>query len=360
MIRKLILNIITILNILLLIFVKFFNQKIFKKNILLVKFGKLGDMFILLRLLDEIEISLISKKIFLCIPKEYEEVFANLKNIEIIPSISFRKFNIFKILEFIRRIKKEKISNTIILGGSRSPIEEDFISSVLGFTEVNATNSDLTKTTNFSIFFENFFYDKILHTNTTLEYSLIRKQFQKFGFFFKKNNNFKISGNHIIIAPGASDEKRIWTANTLNLVIHNISIIFNRSKIEIIGSLRDFQQFYDIKNSYMGNKNITFNFQNNNFQSLKKIIEQSSLIICNDSGILHIAKYFNIKTILISGQGHFNRFAKYDNNYLFKKIPCANCLWKCKYQLENKRYKCVNELEQNISDVDFKELLSRT
>ncbi|NDC82816.1 hypothetical protein EB093_04035 [bacterium] len=76
-------------------------------------------------------------------------------------------------------------------------------------------------------------------------------------------------------------------------------------------------------------------------------LETSSLCIGIEGGGIHIAAYHNVKTIVITGGGHWGRFLPYPNNDTLvvanHSMPCYGCRWKCIYSGEEKG-KCVSEI----------------
>ena len=67
------------------------------------------------------------------------------------------------------------------------------------------------------------------------------------------------------------------------------------------------------------------------------VIRKSKLFIGNDSGLTHIALKLNVPIIAIIGGGNYGKFFPYNEEnpdvvYLFDKMDCFGCEWKCIYK----------------------------
>lgn len=69
-------------------------------------------------------------------------------------------------------------------------------------------------------------------------------------------------------------------------------------------------------------------------RELKALIKRLSLLICNDSGVMHIAGAVNTKTVAIFGPGDKTRIGPYGENHeivMDTNVSCRPCFDYCKY-----------------------------
>lgn len=70
-----------------------------------------------------------------------------------------------------------------------------------------------------------------------------------------------------------------------------------------------------------------------NLDKLFGLIKEADLFIGNDSGLSHIAMFFDVPAIILLGGGAFGQFfpnkLSKQNVFLYEELECFNCLWKC-------------------------------
>ena len=155
----------------------------------------------------------------------------------------------------------------------------------------------------------------------------------------------------IVIGTGSSFFRRNWSIENYILLIKNLLSVTN-CKILIIGAKSELDQvqqiFYTIKDPNLINL-----IGKNSLIELLNIFESASLVIGNDTGIIHIAAALNANTICFVGGGHFDRFLPYlrlnetDNLPLVihHQMECFKCEWTCKFQLNfNETFPCINKI----------------
>ena len=87
---------------------------------------------------------------------------------------------------------------------------------------------------------------------------------------------------------------------------------------------------------------------------LGNVLNNSELVLGNETGTLHYASALNKKAVCVLGGGHFGRFMPYDKNAagnlitptaVYKKMGCFNCHWRCIYtDKKNEIVPCISQL----------------
>jgi len=90
---------------------------------------------------------------------------------------------------------------------------------------------------------------------------------------------------------------------------------------------------------------------------LMNVVKHATLVIGNDTGVIHMASALGVRSVCIVGGGQFGRFIPYPQaNGLVAPVPvlhpmdCFNCNWKCIYESADGEYPCVSEIP--VSDVE--------
>ena len=80
--------------------------------------------------------------------------------------------------------------------------------------------------------------------------------------------------------------------------------------------------------------------------SYKVTINEAKLVLTNDTGPMHIAAKYGVKTICITGGWHWGVFApckEYKSvKFIYEKMPCYGCGGSCKYKTIP--FKCLQKL----------------
>ena len=67
-------------------------------------------------------------------------------------------------------------------------------------------------------------------------------------------------------------------------------------------------------------------------QSVVELIKRASMVVGNESGLLHIAASVGTPAICILGGGHFSRYFPYGSTRVVNyKLDCYECNWKCPF-----------------------------
>lgn len=95
-------------------------------------------------------------------------------------------------------------------------------------------------------------------------------------------------------------------------------------------------------------------------ENVLNIISSSSLVIGNETGLVHIASLWSVPTVMFYGGGHFGRL-------LPKKailasclpMPCYYCEWHCIHPDSRKMstYPCIEEIDENELEITLHNLI---
>lgn len=161
-------------------------------------------------------------------------------------------------------------------------------------------------------------------------------------FIFNKTKH--LHNEKIIIAPGGKYEHQIWPYyQYLNMQL--LSLGFD---VVLIGSSDE----NTLLNS-ISNRNQTI-LLNSPLITICKLLEESKLVICNDSGILHLAAYIGSKTICICGHGADKAWVGYSFSHIITLNSISENSTVNKYSKENH----INSLKLISPDQVIKIILS--
>ena len=148
--------------------------------------------------------------------------------------------------------------------------------------------------------------------------------------------NFQLPQPYYVIFPGASSPTRKWSeSNFVELCDH----IYKRTGWTgiLCGGLPEVIIADNIIKKSKA-RLITIAGKTN-LQEFLRVLENSELVVTNETSCTHMAASVNAITICILGGGHFGRFLPYPS-YENRKTPisiyyemnCFNCNWNCKYR----------------------------
>lgn len=161
-------------------------------------------------------------------------------------------------------------------------------------------------------------------------------------------------GKYCLIIPGSDDPRRRWEAEKFACLARQVvaeqqlDIIFSgtASEQEIIRKIasllpEEVQKKIKIRQP-----------EPDKLKSIKRLMsdcKHAQLVMTNDTGPMHIAAKYKVKTICITGGWHWGIFApckEYKSvKFVNKEMSCYNCGSFCKYQTTP--FKCLQELSVN-------------
>lgn len=304
-------------------------------NVIFLCSGGLGDLFIS-SILFKYSHKLKINGLFI-IRQQYKSVAESLfKGVQFIylDKSKFR-FNLFYKIEFIQSIRKCNPGVFISINRGRSFLDDQIalFSGARNIWALGPTPNGFIK-----LFKEKMdkYYDQLLFPDIESEYLKQNKLLELLGIsttlpFCTTNLINHISINRqkrIIISPFASSPIKEWSIENYQAIIKWFSENVN-CEIFILGIASTEMKSLKYHNVY--NKI--------NSQSLEEdiaLIQNCDLFIGNDSGLAHVAKYFNIPRIIIVGGGCFGAYFPYGSeeyeDLLYKPLTCFLCEWDCKYR----------------------------
>ena len=116
---------------------------------------------------------------------------------------------------------------------------------------------------------------------------------------------------YIIFAPGASSDFRKWDIKNYQTLSHQLSQHCPDLIPVVMGAASDNLPVVTERNYPTSWPPNTEFLIGKSWQLIKEYLQQSALVICNDSAIYHAAIYLNQPTVVISNGNHFGRFIPY-------------------------------------------------
>ncbi len=151
----------------------------------------------------------------------------------------------------------------------------------------------------FQFYRNKYFTEELISSSIPIQKPFIEKAILK--------DNIK--GEYIIVFPGASDIKKMWSAENFGILCKKIAEDKNL-RIIVCGSDSDKAAAKMIK-KISGIQNIEDKARDGSLLELLELIANAKLLITNDTCALHIGASLNTKTICITNGLHFGRFHPY-------------------------------------------------
>lgn len=178
-----------------------------------------------------------------------------------------------------------------------------------------------------------FFFEDVLGTTIAINAPSIKTNYD-----IKKG---------IAILPGAGAFKRGWEHDKF---LQLIKLIREHSPqpIYLIGGPAEVKAAsYLMQNLPAGSVEDLVN--KTSLPQLIELIGNSALLIANETSAIHMAVATQTPSVCILGGGHFERFAPYPDDVMFKpvcvyeKMPCYYCNWLCIYKTkEYEPFPCIS------------------
>ena len=227
------------------------------KKILFSIFTRYGDTIIDLVVIKEFIEQYPNKEYLIICPKQMEPYVR-----EILPNIQCYAFNKRNLIEFNSVVKLLK-NKAFDIGFNpwSNGLESSFFLSLC----------------------KNFLLYKDFHKPKIINHYQVVRQYLKLPDKDWNLSNLKLKNNYskILICPQTTDLNRNIPSEKINTVVSNIKKNFDCPQITIASM--------DASNSRFDCENFILNKSANSSKKFLAIIKQSSLVICSDSGPLHIA-----------------------------------------------------------------------
>lgn len=326
---------------------------------LIVKYGSLGDIVILMHVLRYFNDDRLWKNVKFAIPIKFHRLFKHYFPHAKCIELPVLREGVFKaIVYYFKIILAAKYNRVMLLGGSRSPVEEDLFAACSSPSVLTSNWGDMTKSNKFLRAFNSRLYSNCNETACYHEFDIIYEQISNFVDPLQRqeepapliHTRFRHSDiKKILLFCGASDKKRsIDEAGIYNICIELIRL-FPDANVILCGAEFELNYFDDFIFKKLNALHVKMDFNIGSFEELFKKIDDADLVVCNDSAPLHISKFLNKNSITICGEGHLSRFAQYSKKteVVSAGLDCKNCSWKCRHALSvSGRYKCVSLFEK--------------
>ncbi len=169
--------------------------------------------------------------------------------------------------------------------------------------------------------------------------------FPKIDLKFNKKPRFEF--NYILLAPGSKHFTKIYPAEYFSEIISK-----NReNKYILIGD--NSERDRNICEMLSNNSENTINLcGKTNFRELANLIFNADYVICNDSGVLHLAELLGKKVYVFFGSTvkEFGFYPQLSSTVIFENnnVRCRPCSRFGKEKCPKKHFKCMREIQQNI------------
>lgn len=182
--------------------------------------------------------------------------------------------------------------------------------------------------------------------------SILAKRYVKkqVAFVVKKSQSkFDICNKYVVLFPGASWDKRKWSAEKFSQLA--IRLIENYGfQIVLCGSKQEHEICEYIKSKIGRDVANLAGFTT--LSDLVEVIRNADLLVSNETSAVHIAAAVNTQSVCIIGGGHYGRFLPYSENTAGVKpfvanvsLSCYGCNWKCiKIILKNEPVLCISSI----------------
>lgn len=142
-----------------------------------------------------------------------------------------------------------------------------------------------------------------------------------------------------VCAPGASVSARIWDPQNFASLAHHIYALTGWQPV-LIGSKADHAAISAVK---IHSASLPWEVYDGSLDILDfvKFVSTSNLLICNESGPMHIGPAVQTSTIAIVSGAEFSAYSRYPAFNEFLRVvhsdtACFNCRWNCKYDWDNR------------------------
>ena len=159
-------------------------------------------------------------------------------------------------------------------------------------------------------------------------------------------------GKYCLIIPGADDPRRRWEPEKFAKATQELAEKNPDWQLLLSGSPSEqaiVKQVYDFLPAELQKKAKIRPPEPDKLASIKRLMsdcKHAKLVLTNDTGPMHIAAKYGVKTICITGGWHWGVFApckEYKSvKFIYEKMPCYGCGGSCKYKTIP--FKCLQKL----------------
>jgi heptosyltransferase-2 len=141
--------------------------------------------------------------------------------------------------------------------------------------------------------------------------------------FFEKEVNPALEGQKfVVIAPGAADPTKRWHVQGFAAVADSLSV---DSKVVFVGDLKDARIVGDIQ-AQMLTSSLSLAGKIN-LRQLAFVLKKCSWAMTHDSGVMHLASYFNVPLVALWGPTSLEKYAPWGKRSVVVRHnqECARC-----------------------------------
>lgn len=154
-------------------------------------------------------------------------------------------------------------------------------------------------------------------------------------------------GPRIVISVGASDPRRRWPREKVRQLMGYLRQETDFEML-LVGSETDHRFFQDVMKGMPDRSRITDLSGRTTLPELLHVLKGATLVVSNETGIIHMADALDIPSVCILGGGHFRRFVPYPRGSgsrieaAYEELPCYQCDWNCRHpQFDGSVYPCI-------------------
>ena len=175
-------------------------------------------------------------------------------------------------------------------------------------------------------------------------------------------SKYSLNKNYIVVNPSASWSGRKWPSKNFSSLIDYIHLN-SKYQIVICGGREDKSLSEEITLRCLSKP---INLAGlTNIQDYVNIIQNSYLVISNESSALHIAYFFDVNSIGMVGGGHYGIFTPYPPSINSRKskqvilsapMECFGCNWNCIFK-EREPVPCISNITLSCAIQSLKAFL---
>lgn len=176
----------------------------------------------------------------------------------------------------------------------------------------------------------------------------------------KTAENRELPGRYFVIAPGAGWMPRQWSVEKFAEVARRVLECWGIPCI-VVGTDREADcsaKIVDVAGAFSLCGKLTV-------LEMAEVVRSAMFVVGNESGVVHIAAYLRVPSVVILGGGHFGWFMPYPKNWKNGVAPrvtihamqCFGCNWRCIHDvLPGEAVPCIANIDvesvwREISDV---------
>jgi len=141
--------------------------------------------------------------------------------------------------------------------------------------------------------------------------------------FFEQTVAPFVQGNNlVVVAPGAADARKRWTPKGFAAVADYLSAT---AKVVFVGDAKDAQIIKEIEGQ-MKSQALSLAGEIN-LRQLAFVLKKSSWVLAHDSGVMHLASYFNLPLVVLWGPTSIEKYAPWSGKSIVirRNEQCPRC-----------------------------------